>query len=95
MTIDKSRLRDYTNAINPENGTKGGTRMVYYPILIGEMAKREIQKKALAQGIGVCNKLDGKAPFTWPEVKKIRHSFFPDIAPDDLFATAEEARDSV
>lgn len=73
--------------------------MVYYPILIGEMAKREIQKKSLAQCIGVCdkalrNKLDGKSPFTWPEVKKIRHSFFPDIAPDELFATAKESQDS-
>jgi len=73
--------------------------MVYYPNLIGEMAKREIQKKEMAQCIGVCdralrNKLDGKAPFTWPEVRKIRQKFFPDISPDDLFATAEEARDS-
>lgn len=73
--------------------------MVCYPVLIGEMAKREIQKKALAQCIGVCdkalrNKLDGKTPFTWPEVKKIRHSFFPDISPDELFATEEEIQDS-
>lgn len=75
MAIDKCRKRDYTNINNPENGTNGGDCVVYYPTLIGEMAKREIQKKALAQCIGVCdkalrNKLDGKAPFTWPEVKK-------------------------
>lgn len=73
--------------------------MVYYPTLIGEMAKREIQKKEIAQCIGVCdralrNKLDGKAPFTWPEVKMIRHKFFPDVAADDLFATAKEIQDS-
>lgn len=72
--------------------------MVLYPTLIGEMAKREIQRKALAECIGVCdkamrNKLSGKSPFTWPEVKKIRHSFFPDIPPDKLFATRDE-RDS-
>ena len=73
--------------------------MVYYPKLIGEMAKWEIQRKALAECIGVCdkamrNKLDGKSPFTWPEVKKIRHRFFPDIPPDELFETRSE-RDSV
>lgn len=73
--------------------------MVYYPTLIGEMAKWEIQRKALAECIGVCdkamrNKLDGKSPFTWPEVKKIRHRFFPDIPPDELFETRSE-RDSV
>lgn len=72
--------------------------MVYYPTLIGEMAKREIQRKALAECIRVCdkamrNKLDGKSPFTWPEVKKIRHKFFPDIPPDELFETRAE-RDS-
>lgn len=77
----------------------GGDRMVHYPTLIGEMAKREIQRKALAQCIGVYekslrNKIDGKAPFTWPEVKKIRRVFFPDIAPDDLFATEEEIQNS-
>lgn len=73
--------------------------MVYYPTLIGEMAKREIQRKALAECIGVCdkamrNKLNGKSPFTWPEVKKIRHKFFPDIPPDELFETRVE-RESV
>lgn len=73
--------------------------MVYYPVLIGEMAKREVKKKTIAECIGVCdkalgNKLNGKAPFTWPEVKMIRHSFFPDIAADDLFATADEVQDS-
>ena len=70
--------------------------MVYYPVLIGEMAKREIQKKELAKSIGVCenaltNKLSGKSQFTWPEVKKIRQQFFPDFPPDELFVTADEA----
>lgn len=73
--------------------------MVRYPILIGEMAKRQIQKKALARTIGVCdksliNKLNGRVPFTWPEVKTIRREYFPDIPTDELFATAEEIRDS-
>ena len=73
--------------------------MVRYPILIGEMAKRQIQKKALARAIGVCDKslinnLNGRVPFTWPEVKTIRREYFPDISTDELFATAEEIRDS-
>ncbi len=64
--------------------------MVLYPVLIGEMAKHKIAKKTIAQSIGVCdkalnNKLNGRTPFTWPEVKTIRHEFFPDIAPDLLF----------
>lgn len=66
--------------------------MVLYPVLVSEMAKREIQKKAVAESIGVCykafnNKLNGKTPFTWPEVKTIRHKFFPDISADILFTT--------
>lgn len=73
--------------------------MVYYPVLVSEMAKREIAKKEVAQSIGVCgrafsNKLNGKAPFTWPEVRKIQEDFFPDISLDKLFATANEIHDS-
>jgi len=69
--------------------------MVYYPVLVGEMAKRDIHKKTVAKCIGVCdkslnNKLTGKVPFTWPEVKKIRNQFFLDIHPDELFATMDE-----
>lgn len=69
--------------------------MVLYPVLIGEMAKREVSKKTIARSIGVCdkslqNKLSGKVPFTWPEVKKIHLDFFPDIMPDDLFSTNED-----
>lgn len=68
--------------------------MVYYPVLVGEMAKREIKKKMIARSIGVCdkafnNKLNGKTPFTWPEVRMIRLQFFPDISPDILFAEAD------
>lgn len=68
--------------------------MVLFPVLIGEMAKREVPKRALADSIGVCykalnNKLNGKAPFTWPEVKVIRQEFFPDIPIEKLFAQAD------
>lgn len=64
--------------------------VVAYPVLTGEIAKRGIKKKAIAQSINVCrktldNKLSGKTPFTWPEVKTILHRFFPDMAPDELF----------
>lgn len=66
--------------------------MVHYPILSGEIAKRGIKKKAIAEHIGVCekslsNKLSGRVPFTWPEVKAIRHRFFPDMTTDELFTT--------
>lgn len=71
--------------------------MVYYPVLVSEMAKREISRKRVAEAIGVCNKsfsnkLNGKTPFTWPEVKKIHREFFPDILADDLFSTADELK---
>lgn len=69
--------------------------MVLYPTLIEEMAKHKITKKSVAERIGVCNralnnKLNGKSPFTWPEVKTICHVFFPNMTPDDLFATKDE-----
>lgn len=66
--------------------------MVYYPTLAGEIAKRGIKKKAIAEHLGICNKslnnkLSGRVPFTWEEVKLIRSQFFPDMSPDDLFET--------
>lgn len=68
--------------------------MVYYPNLAGEIAKRGIKKKKIAESIGVCdkafnNKMSGRSPFTWPEVRTIRHQFFPDMDPDVLFAEAD------
>lgn len=69
--------------------------MVYYPVLIGEMAKRQIKKKDIAERIGICykafdNKVNGRTTFTWREVKAIRHEFFPELQTDELFATSEE-----
>lgn len=66
--------------------------MVYYPTLAGEIAKRGIKKKTIAEHLGICNKslnnkLSGRVPFTWEEVKLIRSRFFPDMSPDDLFET--------
>lgn len=73
--------------------------MAVYPILVGEMAKRGIKKKAIAQSIGICdktlsNKMNGKVPFTWPEVCGINERFFPDMSKDELFAKADDPRDS-
>lgn len=69
--------------------------MVAYPVLAGEIAKRGIKKKAIAQSLGICdkalnNKLSGRTPFTWPEVQTITNRFFPDFRVDDLFALADD-----
>lgn len=69
--------------------------MVAYPVLAGEITKRGIKKNVIARSIGVCdkalnNKLNGRSPFTWPEVKTIRRKFFPDMMLDELFAEAAE-----
>lgn len=72
--------------------------MVLYPNLVGEIARRGIKKKVIAQSIGVCdkslnNKLTGRVPFTWPEVKLIRRQFFPDVDPEYLFKRSDDADD--
>ena len=66
--------------------------MPYFPNLSGEIARRGIKKKAIADALNICNrslnnKLSGRVPFTWDEVKLIRSQFFPDMSPDDLFMT--------
>jgi DNA-binding XRE family transcriptional regulator len=71
--------------------------MKRYTVLIGEIAKRGIKKKAIAKKIGICdkslrNKLNGTVPFTWPEAKMICHTFFPDISVDKLFYEETEER---
>ena len=69
--------------------------MLMYPNLVGEMAKNQITKRALAQEIGICeramtNRLSGKTPFTWPEVRRIRRVFCPTLTLDYLFSSADE-----
>ena len=64
--------------------------MPYFPTLSGEIARRGIKKKAIADALNICNrslnnKMNGRVPFTWDEVKLIRSQFFPDMSPDDLF----------
>ena len=66
--------------------------MPYFPNLAGEIARRGIKKKAIADALNICNrslnnKLSGRVPFTWDEVKLIRSQFFPDMSPDDLKMT--------
>ena len=61
-----------------------------YPNLIGEIARRGIKKKVLAESIGICdkalrNKLAGKSKFSLPEAQRIRNEFFPDIPIERLF----------
>lgn len=73
--------------------------MVYYPVLAGEIAKRGIKKKAIAESIGVCNKslnnkLAGRVPFTWPEVELIRNQFFPDMSAEGLFSRFAQSEHS-
>ena len=62
-----------------------------YPNLEREMKRRGITNRALAAVAEICyksmyNKLTGKAPFTWPEICKIRMAYFPDMTSDELFA---------
>lgn len=69
--------------------------MVYYPNLSGEIAKRGIKKRDIANTLGICeksfrNKMNGVVPFTWPEVKIMRREFFPDMNPDVLFRSRED-----
>ena len=66
--------------------------MPYFPTLSGEIARRGIKKKAIADALNICNrslnnKMNGRVPFTWDEAKLIRSQLFPDMSPDDLFMT--------
>lgn len=68
---------------------------VLYPTLVGEIAKRGIKKYALAEGVGMSdrmlrNKLSGKTPFSLPEALAIKNRFFPDFTVEDLFVKSNE-----
>lgn len=69
--------------------------MVLYPVLCGEIAKRGIKKKTIAESLEISdralrNKMCGKTPFTWDEVQMILHRFFPDMLPEQLFERAKD-----
>lgn len=64
--------------------------VVYYPNLAGEIARRGIKKKVIAESLGVCrrslqNRLDGKVPFSYEDASTIQKHFFPDLTLDYLF----------
>ena len=49
----------------------------FYPVLVGEIARRGIKKTTIAESIGICdkalrNKLSGKTSFSLPEAQKIK-----------------------
>lgn len=67
---------------------------VYYPNLSGEIAKRGIKKKVIAESIGICrrslqNRMNGKVPFSYSEANTIRKRFFPDLTLDYLLSRQE------
>lgn len=66
-----------------------------YGVLIRKIAERGIKKSVIARTAGISpraldRKLSGKSPFTWPEALIIQHTFFPDIAKDELFRLENE-----
>lgn len=72
--------------------------MAKYPNLVAEMARADISIKDISACINVCErttryKMNGRTPFSWPEVRAIHQRFFPDIQLDVLFASGDE-RDS-
>lgn len=65
-----------------------------YLQLLGELIKKGITKKSLANQIGVAektlfNKLNGKTDFTFSEIKKIRDIVAPGKSLDELFEKTE------
>ena len=61
-----------------------------YRELLGEMVKKGLTKKRLAEKLGVTektlfNKLNGKTDFTWNEVKRIRSIVSPTSSLEKLF----------
>lgn len=63
-----------------------------YRELLGEMAKKGVSRRQLAESIGMSektlfNKLNGRTDFTWNEVNKIRNVINPAITLEELFKT--------
>ena len=64
---------------------------VIYPILKGKISERGYMKVDIARSLGISdrafrNKINGKTPFTWPEVCIIQNQYFPDISKEVLFS---------
>ena len=83
-------MRVYYKCANSKYGNGGDTMNAFYPVLVGEIARRGIKKTTIAESIGICdkalrNKLSGKTSFSLPEAQKIKDHFFPDISLERLF----------
>lgn len=68
-----------------------------YRNLRAAIAYKGIKYKEIAEALGISarslsNKIEGKSPFTWPEVCLIHSAFFPDEEKDALFAINSDDR---
>lgn len=66
-----------------------------YRELLGEMVKKGITRKFIAQKLKISdktlfNKLNGITEFTWSEIKLIRKLVAPNKKLEDLFKTIDE-----
>lgn len=64
--------------------------MTAFPILIGEIEKRDIKRRDIAKSLSISekalqNKLKGRTTFSWPEAQTIHRKFFPDVPINILF----------
>lgn len=62
-----------------------------YPVLVSEIARKGIRKSVMAKQLGMnsktfYNKLNGVTEFSWPEIRLMRDTFFPDIKLEDLMS---------
>ena len=68
---------------------------MYYPNLLGEMAKRKVKQKDLATVIGkeeqtISKKMNGSAIFTLDEARKISEYLKTELTIEELFKQEEE-----
>lgn len=68
---------------------------MYYPNLLGEMAKRKVKQKDLATVIDkeeqtISKKMNGSAIFTLDEAKKISEYLKTELTIEELFKQEEE-----
>lgn len=65
-----------------------------YPNLAGEIAKKGITKKSMAEQLGMqykafTNRMYGKTPLTFDDAVKIKNMFFPESSIEFLFEKKE------
>lgn len=64
---------------------------IKYPVLASEIARKGIRKSVMAKQLGMdsktfYNKLNGVTEFSWPEIRLMRDTFFPDMQLEDLMS---------